>query len=483
MPVGGLLDRFAVGLGGLGAGMQGQPNPVLGQRMQVQQMQQTQQYQQAQMQDAALRRQLELKRLEGDVQQRRLDQARTQLTIAGHMANSRDRTTRHLGYDIMGQVAPALGLKLDPSILKGLGSADIEPSEVEGASRMIVRGVDPKVIQATYQWATPQIQQGLVGPGGIEPLAAHFGVKSPSKLKTEAAIAERDEQKAIKEGKFPELTGPMAQFIQAQHKLKNHGQLYTEGDEKTQQQALLDGEAAYNKSLSYKASATQGEIIEKPPAGGAYYDEGTHQMVYKAITRGELESGRYHSITAAEKQRSDFAGMALNSAAGLKELLPKVLATQPVANLVKALQMEVVTGPLAMSPDLVQFHDQVLKLDIELGRVLGGSGVVRRFMLEAIRKSAGTKVTDTVATAMRRLDNNMIDMVNTSRQIFRDPAVPQMPTTGEKRIGPGAYWAEVVDEAKVPPTLRGKVKAGDKVPIKLRPLEESGDWYKVVGER
>src|SRR5713226_4582439 len=81
MPVGGLLDRFAVGLGGLGAGMQGQPNPVLGQRMQAQQMQQTQQYQQAQMQDAALRRQLELKRLEGDVQQRRLDQARTQLTI------------------------------------------------------------------------------------------------------------------------------------------------------------------------------------------------------------------------------------------------------------------------------------------------------------------------------------------------------------------------------------------------------------------
>jgi hypothetical protein len=179
--------------------------------------------------------------------------------------------------------------------------------------------------------------------------------------------------------------------------------------------------------------------------------------------------GAINSINAQEWQRKGYAEFAGNTLMGLKTLIPRLLATQPAENLVKALELKM-TGVVAANPDLRQFHDMVFKADTEMARVLGGGSVVRQQMLNLVSKYAGIATTDTVATATRLLDNNLIDMENQRRTILSDPSLPLLPVTGHVRIGPGAYWA--VDK-----------RTGAKVPIKLRPGQISEDHYEVFKER
>ena len=437
-------------LSGFASGLQGWPNPIVAQQAQ------------------AMRDQVAMGQAVLSVRRERRAQRESLQGLLGDLARSDVLEAKDAGLRGLWKMAQEVGLQL-PDLREGLLKGAIKPAEMEEAGKMLVRGVPPQLIQQTYPWATPQVLEGMKGQG-MDMLAASLKIKTSEQLRKESAQADREELKAIKEGQFPELAGPFGQWIHTAHTRANKGLNYFEGTTESRLAAQKQGQADYLAHEASKAGAHQGQIIVVEPTGGAFYDTRTHQK-RSAVTRGELEGagGAIHSINATELQRSQFAGLAKNTLMSLKVVVPKLLATQPGENLARALSLQG-EAFVASNPDLRQFRDMAFKADVEIARVLQGGSVVRQQLLRLVEKYVGVGTTDTVATAIRVIDNNLLDVENADRGVFADPAFPLLPTTGGVRMGPGTYWA------------KDKV-TGQTVPIVLKPGQISSDRYDVIRER
>ncbi len=167
---------------------------------------------------------------------------------------------------------------------------------------------------------------------------------------------------------------------------------------------------------------------------------------------------RFHKTNQQGVTRVEQISIALPMIDKLRLLTDKILADQPVQNLVRALELEG-QGKTASNPDLREWQALVKDTNVKMTSVMG-PGQFRVTLLHVLQ-GAGLKTTDTRATARRLLDQWETNIENDLFAITGQPLRAHM-------SGPWRGWA-------VSP-------AGERKVIEIGPNERIDPGWKVLEE-
>lgn len=411
--------RNWAGLAGFGAGVQGQgTNPVVAQVMQQQ--------------EQDMRSRLATVSVMQSVQKMRREKQKDLQEIYAAAAKSDVPEAMTWGFQGLFSQAKQLGGDVPEPLKAGLMSRKIKPGEIEEVGKLLVRGVSPNLIQQTYPWATPEVTQGMQSKG-LSTLAASLGLKTPEQLQAEELKNQRESVKLLREESYPELKGPVEQFVLLAHADMNDGKTYFEGDNQSRKEARTAGYKAWQAAEAAKRPSHSGERIVTP-SGGQYWNR-AQRRYEAAVPAAELEAQRDNFILVPQRQieLQEYATRSLPTLVEIKRLIPRVLATQPVENIRRALELQG-ANIIKSSEDLRRLNTLVFDANLEQVRALGGSSVVRQRLLDLLSKHAGIATTDTQKTALGVIDISVVNMENLRRAPVRDPMIRL-----DQRIGPGKY--------------------------------------------
>lgn len=175
-------------------------------------------------------------------------------------------------------------------------------------------------------------------------------------------------------------------------------------------------------------------------APGEWIDSQGHEITTPTKRDIKDNPGRYHKLNSSEATMYYNTATALRMVDDAGAIVEKVLASKSPENLARGLEGKA-AEQLRNDPDWGEFFQLMTETNVELARVVGGSGQLRTTVVNMLRES-GVKGWDTKTTAHRILDTIKASLVGRRTSIEtggKAPAegdrYPHYPTAAAGRTG------------------------------------------------